>query len=79
MNQVAISFVINFSIWGACASHTMSAVVLPQLSDPNNDDLYMNKEQGSWFGKYKERLSGDIYTALIISNIGKNLIRRFPL
>ena len=60
MNQVAISFVINFSIWGACASHTMSAVVLPQLSDPNNEDLYMDKEQGSWFGKYKERLSRDI-------------------
>ena len=54
MNQVAISFVINFSIWGACASHTMSAVVLPQLSDPNNKDLYMNKEQGSWFGKYEK-------------------------
>ena len=65
MNQVAISFVINFSIWGACASHTMSAVVLPQLSDPNNDDLYMNKEQGSWFGKYKERLSKDIKTHLL--------------
>ena len=30
----------------------MSAVILPQLSDPSSGDLYMNKEQSSWFGKY---------------------------
>ena len=48
--QIAISFLINFSIWGACASYTMSAVILPQLSDPESGDVYMDKEQGSWFG-----------------------------
>ena len=49
--QIAVSFLINFSIWGACASYTMSAVILPQLSDPESGDVYMDKEQGSWFGR----------------------------
>ena len=29
----------------------MSAVILPQLSDPESGDVYMDKEQGSWFGR----------------------------
>ena len=32
----------------------MSAVLLPQLSDPETGDPYMNKEQGSWFGMFRK-------------------------
>ena len=43
---------INLSMFGTGLSYPMSTVILPQLADPEGD-IYMNREDGSWFGKEK--------------------------
>ena len=48
--QIVISMMINLSMFGTGLSYPMSAVILPQLADPDGD-IYLNKENGSWFGK----------------------------
>ena len=50
--QIVISMLINLSVFGTGLSYPMSTVILPQLADPEGD-IYMNKEDGSWFGKEK--------------------------
>ena len=41
---------LNISMFGTGLSYPMSAVILPQLADPNGD-IYLDKDKGSWFGK----------------------------
>lgn len=51
--QVAVSLLLAWSSMSSCAGIVFPGVVLPQFTDPDTDDLYLEPQTLALFGEAK--------------------------